>query len=82
MTEAVELARTAVELARRDPERLNVHGDTSVDLARVVSAGGRHDESASAAARALALYEAKENTVGAGRARDLLDGPPQAGQVV
>jgi tetratricopeptide (TPR) repeat protein len=69
--EAVELARAAVALA--DPERLNVYSDTSLDLARVTLAAGLDEEAASAAARAYALYDAKENTVGARRAREVLD---------
>jgi class 3 adenylate cyclase/tetratricopeptide (TPR) repeat protein len=52
---------------------LNTQADVLMELAHVRRLAGRAQEAAAAAAEALALYEAKGNTVAAGRAREAVD---------
>jgi tetratricopeptide (TPR) repeat protein len=65
--EAVALAREAVAIAMRT-DFLSLHGDALLNLADTLELAGRQAESRAAAAEALALYERKENVVGAARA--------------
>jgi class 3 adenylate cyclase/tetratricopeptide (TPR) repeat protein len=70
--EAEEHARQAfAEIA--DWDHLNLKGETLVQLADVLSAAGKHDEAIAAFSQALALFEEKENLVGAGRVTEALD---------
>jgi ATP/maltotriose-dependent transcriptional regulator MalT len=69
--EAVAMARDAVALVAAT-DLLSHHGDGMLDLAEVLRACSRRDESAGAARTALSLYEQKGNVVGAARARALL----------
>ena len=68
---AERLAQEAVALAGRS-DFLNHRADALMDLAQVLQAGRRVDESAQATAQALALYEEKGNVAGAARARGSL----------
>ena len=68
--EAEELARMAVALVETT-DAPNFRGAVVLDLAEVLDRSGRADEAASAAARALDLFEQKGNVVEAGRARAL-----------
>jgi class 3 adenylate cyclase/predicted ATPase len=68
---AERLAQEAVALAGRS-DFLNHQADALMDLAQVLQAGRRVDESAQATAQALALYEEKGNVAGAARARGSL----------
>ena len=75
--EAEEHARQAfAEIA--DWDHLNLKGDTLVQLADVLSAAGKHDEAIAAYSEALALYEQKENLVGAGRVTETLEALKEA----
>jgi ATP/maltotriose-dependent transcriptional regulator MalT len=65
---AERLAQEAVALAERS-DFLNHRADTLMDLAQVLQAGRRVDESARATVQALALYEEKGNVAGAAKAR-------------
>jgi class 3 adenylate cyclase/tetratricopeptide (TPR) repeat protein len=67
--QALDLARTAVEVAART-DFLDARGDALLDLAEVLRAAGRDGEAAGAAAEALKLYERKGNRLGAQRARE------------
>jgi class 3 adenylate cyclase/tetratricopeptide (TPR) repeat protein len=70
--DAEEHARQAfAEIA--DWDHLNLKGETLVQLADVLSAAGKHDEAIAAFSEALALFERKENLVGAGRVTEALD---------
>ena len=75
---AERLAQEAVALAERT-DFLNHRADTLMDLAQVLQAGGRVDESAEATARALELYEEKGNVADAAKARASLATLPQVG---
>jgi class 3 adenylate cyclase/tetratricopeptide (TPR) repeat protein len=66
LREAEDHARQALA-AIADWDQPNFKGDTLVQLADVLQASGRSDEAVSAYSEALALYERKENLVGAGR---------------
>jgi class 3 adenylate cyclase/DNA-binding winged helix-turn-helix (wHTH) protein len=68
--EAERLAREAVELVDRT-DSLNQRAEIRLDLAHVLRSAGRDDEAAAAALEGAALYEMKENVVGAERARRL-----------
>ena len=70
---AVALADEAVALAS-DTDYLNLQGDVLMDLAEVLSLGGRADEAASRSREALEIYERKGNVVSAGRVRAMLEG--------
>jgi tetratricopeptide (TPR) repeat protein len=72
LEEAETLARNAVELARRT-DFLNARGDTLVDLAEILTRGGRPEEAASTLEEAVSLYEIKGNIVSAAKARALLE---------
>jgi Flp pilus assembly protein TadD len=52
---------------------LSVKGETLVDLAEVLTAGGRSDQARDALEQALALFEQKGNVVMAGRTRSRLE---------
>jgi predicted ATPase/class 3 adenylate cyclase len=65
------LIRQASDLVR-ETDDLNVQGDTFLDLAEVLEAGGRMEEAVVAAKEALAAYEEKGNIVSAARARSFL----------
>ncbi len=64
----LELAREAVSLAE-PTEYLETRADAHLALAEVARAAGRVDESASAAACALELYERKGHVIGVQRVR-------------
>jgi predicted ATPase/class 3 adenylate cyclase len=68
---AGRLAQEAVALAERS-DFLNHRADALMDLAQVLQAGRRVDESAQATAQALAHYEEKGNVAGAAKARGSL----------
>jgi predicted ATPase len=68
---AERLAQEAVALAERS-DFLSHRADTLMDVAQVLHAGRRVDESAQATAQALALYEEKGNVAGAAKARGSL----------
>jgi predicted ATPase/class 3 adenylate cyclase len=70
--EAETLAREAVALIRRSDD-LNSQAEASLDLAEVLRLADRPLEAAGAAREALALFEAKGNTVAAAIARATLD---------
>jgi hypothetical protein len=71
--EAVALARQAVAVL--EPTDLLSHrGDAMLDLAAVIAAGGRREESERAARTAVAEYEQKGNVVAAARAQPFLHG--------
>ena len=70
---AVALAEEAVALAS-ETDYLNLQGDILMDLAEVLSLGGRLDEAASHSREALEIYERKGNVVSAGRVRAMLKG--------
>ena len=53
-------------------DALNDHGECLLDLAGVLGRAGEIEEAASAAGKALSLYERKENDVEADRARSFL----------
>jgi tetratricopeptide (TPR) repeat protein len=69
---AVALAEEAVALAA-DTDYLNLQADACIDLAEVLSLGGRIGEAASRSHEALELYERKGNTVSAERVRAMLE---------
>ena len=69
---AVALADEAVALAS-ETDYLNLQGDILMDLAEVLSLGGRLDEAASHSREALEIYERKGNVVSAGRVRAMLE---------
>ena len=51
---------------------LNLHGDALMDLAEVLSLGGRASEADPAIEAAIGLYERKGNLVSAARATEAL----------
>jgi class 3 adenylate cyclase/tetratricopeptide (TPR) repeat protein len=67
LPEAVARCREAVALAETTDD-LNMHGDVLLDLAHVLAAAGNAEGAATAAAQALALFEAKGNVVQAAAA--------------
>lgn len=69
--EAEGLARAAVAVVE-ETDLLDLHGDALLELAEVLRLAGREADVRAPAERALALYELKENSVAAGRARALL----------
>jgi tetratricopeptide (TPR) repeat protein len=69
--QAEALAREAVALVQ-PTDLLSVHGDAMLDLAEVLRACGRTDDSDRAARTGLSLYENKGNVIGAARARSLI----------
>jgi predicted ATPase/class 3 adenylate cyclase len=69
---AERFAREAVALAERS-DFLNHRADALMDLAQVLQAGRRVDESAQATVQALALFEEKGNVAGAAKARGSLE---------
>jgi len=69
--EAEALAREAVVLVE-PTDLLSHHGDALLDLAEVLVTCGRHGEPYDVVRAGFALYERKENTVAAARARALL----------
>jgi tetratricopeptide (TPR) repeat protein len=66
--EAEKLAREAVEVIRPSDDP-NSKGDALIDLSEVLRLAGRPADAAEAARDALALFEAKGNTVSAAIAR-------------
>jgi predicted ATPase len=70
-SEAERLAREAVSLASQS-DFLVLRGDAMLVLGEVLAVAGRPVDAAAAAEAALQLYEQKENTVSAGRARTFL----------
>src|ERR671931_1555186 len=69
--DALATAHEAVDLAERT-DALTMRGDALLTLARVLRTAGRDRDADEAARRALELFEAKENRVGAATARDFL----------
>src|SRR5919201_259834 len=69
--DALATAREAVDLAERT-DALTMRGDALLTLARVLRAAGRERDADEATRRALELFEAKENRVGAATARDFI----------
>jgi ATP/maltotriose-dependent transcriptional regulator MalT len=67
VAEAAQLAAEAVEIAE-PTDVLSMRADALLDQAAVATAAGRPDAAARAARAALALYRAKGNRPGAGRA--------------
>jgi class 3 adenylate cyclase/tetratricopeptide (TPR) repeat protein len=72
--QAEALAREAVALVE-PTDLLSDHGDAMLDLAEVLRACRRTEESARAARAGLSLYEAKGNVVAVMRARSVLSNP-------
>ena len=70
---AIALADEAVALAS-DTDYLNLQGDILMDLAEVLTLGGRLNEAASRSREALEIYERKGNVVSAGRVKATLEG--------
>ncbi len=68
---ALAYAREAVALAETTDD-LNLHGDALMDLAEVLSVGGRTSEAISALEAALELYERKGNVVSAAHTTETL----------
>jgi tetratricopeptide (TPR) repeat protein len=68
--EAEALAREAASLSA-ETDDVNMRADTLIDLAHVLRAAGRSEESETEVGRALALYEEKGNAVAAGRTEAL-----------
>jgi ATP/maltotriose-dependent transcriptional regulator MalT len=68
VAEAEAMAREALRLAETTDD-VNMHADTLADLAEVLRVAGRSPDAANALSRAIELYEAKGNVVGADRAR-------------
>jgi hypothetical protein len=66
--EAERLVREAVELIA-ETDAVNLHAQTLLALAEVLTAADRADEAAERGREALRLYEAKGNVVMAERAR-------------
>ena len=71
-TEALELARQAVEIIDRT-DGLDFQGETYCDLAQVLVAAGRTDEAAEALAQALDRYERKKNLAMVAQVRPRLE---------
>jgi tetratricopeptide (TPR) repeat protein len=69
LDQAETLAREALGWVEQT-DMLDIHGDTFLDLADVLDAGGRESEAGDAVKQALALYERKGNVVSAARARE------------
>ena len=69
--QAGALAREAVALVQ-PTDLLSLHGDAMLDLAEVLRACGRTDDSNRAVRTGLSLYENKGNASGAARARSLV----------
>jgi ATP/maltotriose-dependent transcriptional regulator MalT len=69
--QAEALAREAVALVK-PTDYLSLHGDAMLDLAEVLRACGRTDDSDRAVRTGLSLYENKGNAIGAARARALI----------
>lgn len=65
---AVQLARTAVEMAR-STEAISLQAETLTELASVLRIAGRDDEAQQHIAEAIALHEAKGNTASSAAAR-------------
>jgi tetratricopeptide (TPR) repeat protein len=72
LEEAEPLAREAVGHAR-GTHFVGFHADALLVLADVLRLAGRREEAASALEEAVALYERKENSVSAAKARALLE---------
>jgi tetratricopeptide (TPR) repeat protein len=79
-TQAEHLAREAVAIGERT-DMLDAQGDMYVDLAEVLSLGGRPVEAAEAFERALDCYERKGNLVSAGHVRARLAEVDDAGRL-
>jgi tetratricopeptide (TPR) repeat protein len=73
--QAERLAREAVALAART-DYLEEHADALMTLAEVLRRAGWAAEATPALEEALRLYERKDNTVLAARAREALARPP------
>ena len=69
---AETMAREATKLIE-DTDLVDLHANALSDLAEIYSMSGRIEEQATCLKDALRLYEARENLVGADRARSLLD---------
>jgi DNA-binding SARP family transcriptional activator len=72
LQEAVALAIGALEVAETT-DALNQHAKARRDLGEILTLDGRVDDARAAFARALELYEAKGNVVGARRVRSALE---------
>jgi hypothetical protein len=72
--EAVAISREAVDIAERT-DASTMRGDALLELGRVLRGAGSDGDADDAARRALELYEAKGNRVGAAAAREFLASP-------
>ena len=72
--EAVAISREAVDIAE-GTDASSMRGDALLELGRVLRDGGSDGDADDAARRALELYEAKGNRVGAAAAREFLAFP-------
>jgi tetratricopeptide (TPR) repeat protein len=72
MGEAEELAREALELVDRT-DAVNQRADVRLDLAQVLSLGGRLDQAVEVAEEAVRLYQQKGNTVSARRGLTMVE---------
>ncbi len=72
LDEAEELAHEALELVDRT-DALNQRADVRLDLAQVLSLGGRLDQALQAAEEAVRLYQQKGNTVSARRGLTMVE---------
>jgi tetratricopeptide (TPR) repeat protein len=72
MGEAEELAREALDLVDRT-DALNQRADVRLDLAQVLSLGGRLDQAVEAAEEAVRLYQQKGNIVSARRGLTMVE---------
>ncbi|MDP9492151.1 MAG: AAA family ATPase, partial [Actinomycetota bacterium] len=70
--EADTLVREALSIVERT-DLLTHHGEVCVDAAHVAWLQDRHDQAAEQGKRALELFDAKDNTASADRARAVLD---------
>jgi tetratricopeptide (TPR) repeat protein len=75
LTLAEELARAAVQMARRS-EAPGLQADALTELASVLGIAGRTNEARSTAEEAIALYRAKGNVVLERRVREWVNGLP------
>jgi class 3 adenylate cyclase/tetratricopeptide (TPR) repeat protein len=72
--DAVAVARGAVDIAQRT-DASTMRGDALLELGRALRGAGAEEDADDAARRALELYEAKGNRVGAETAREFLAAP-------
>jgi DNA-binding SARP family transcriptional activator len=72
--EATRAEKLGLEALRiiETTDALTHHGDVLLDVAKVLSVAGRHDEAAARVAEALQLFRAKENTAASQKAESQL----------